>query len=53
MPDLVDHDVDERVGVGRGVTASAELQLDWAVVKLDGQDRSTAFAEVLLGALCG
>ncbi len=35
--------------LGRGLTASAELQLDWAVVKLDGKDRSTAFAEGLLG----
>ena len=37
------------VPLGRGLTASAELQLDWAVVKLDGKDRSTAFAEGLLG----
>jgi hypothetical protein len=35
--------------LGRGFTASAELQLDWAVVKLDGKDRSTAFAEGLVG----
>lgn len=33
----------------RGASASAELHLDWAVVKVDGQDRSTAFGELLLG----
>jgi hypothetical protein len=37
------------VPLGGGFTASAELQLDWAVVKVDGQDRSTGFAEGLLG----
>jgi hypothetical protein len=37
------------VPLGRGLTASAELQLDWALVKVDGQDRSTAFAEGLVG----
>lgn len=37
------------VPLGRGVSLGAELHLDWAVVKVDGQDRSTGFAELLLG----
>jgi hypothetical protein len=37
------------VPLGRGVSLGAELHLDWAVVKVDGQDRSTAFGELLLG----
>lgn len=37
------------VPLGGGLSLGAELQLDWALVKVDGQDRSTAFAQFLLG----
>jgi caspase domain-containing protein len=37
------------VPLGRGVFLGTELHLDWAVVKVDGQDRSTAFGQLLLG----
>ncbi len=35
--------------LGKGFMASTELHVDWAVVKVDGQDRSTGFAEWLIG----
>ncbi len=35
--------------VWKGVVASTELHLDWAVVKVDGQDRSTGFGEWMIG----
>jgi hypothetical protein len=35
--------------LGRGLSLEAELHLDWALVKVDGRDRSTAFGEALLG----
>lgn len=34
---------------GHGFVASTELHLDWAMVKVDGQDRSTGFGEWLVG----
>jgi hypothetical protein len=34
---------------GKGWVASTELHLDWAVVKVDGQDRSTGYGEWLVG----
>jgi len=37
------------VPLGRGFTASAEVQLDWTVVRVDGMDRSSAFGEALVG----
>lgn len=37
------------VPLGRGVSLGTELHVDWAVVKVDGQDRSTAFTQLLLG----
>ncbi len=36
--------------VGERFTLGAELQLDWILLKVDGQDRSSAFGAVLLGA---
>ena len=36
--------------LGRRITVGAELQLDWALLNVDGQSRSSAFAEFLLGA---
>jgi len=38
------------VPLGRRLTLGAELQADWAVVRVDGQDRSTGFGALLLGA---
>jgi hypothetical protein len=35
--------------LARGFTAGAELHLDWAVVRVDGQDRSTGLGQLLLG----
>jgi hypothetical protein len=35
--------------IGKGFVASTELHLDWAVVKVDGQDRSTGFGEWMFG----
>jgi hypothetical protein len=32
-----------------GLRASAEAHLDWAVVQVDGRDRSSAYGELLLG----
>jgi hypothetical protein len=37
------------VPLGSGFSLGAELHLDWALVRVDGQDRSTAFGELLLG----
>lgn len=37
------------VPLGWGLVLGAEAHLDWAVVKVDGQDRSSAFGELLLG----
>jgi hypothetical protein len=37
------------VPLGRRVTAGAELHLDWMVVRVDGENRSTGFGELLLG----
>ncbi len=36
--------------LGGRFTLGAELQLDWMLVKVNGQDRSSAFGEFLLGA---
>ena len=33
----------------KGLSLGGELHLDWALVQIDGQDRSTALAEGLLG----
>ncbi len=38
------------VPLGRGFTAGAELHLDWSLVRVDGQNRSTGLGELLLGA---
>jgi hypothetical protein len=38
------------VPAGRRVTVGAELQLDWTIVRVDGDDRSTAFGALLAGA---
>jgi hypothetical protein len=38
------------VPVTRHVNVGAELQLDWTLVRIDGRDRSTGFAALLLGA---
>jgi hypothetical protein len=38
------------VPLGRRFTAGAELHLDWAVVKVDSQTRSSGLAEILVGA---
>jgi hypothetical protein len=38
------------VPLGRGFVATAELHLDWMLVRLDGASRSTGFGEALLGA---
>jgi len=38
------------VPLGRQLTLGAEIQADWAVVRVDGQDRSTGFGAVLVGA---
>jgi Caspase domain len=35
--------------VWKGLVASTELHVDWAVVKVDGQDRSTGFGEWVFG----
>lgn len=35
---------------GRRVTLGLELQADWAVVRVDGHDRSSAFGALLVGA---
>jgi hypothetical protein len=37
------------VPLGQGITLGAELHADWAVVKVDGSDRSSGFGELLLG----
>lgn len=37
------------VPLGGGLSLGTELHVDWAVVKVDGQDRSTAFTQLLLG----
>ncbi|HET9551974.1 MAG TPA: caspase family protein [Anaeromyxobacteraceae bacterium] len=37
------------VPLGRGLTLGAELHADWAVVKVDGADRSSGFGELLVG----
>jgi hypothetical protein len=37
------------VPLGRRVTAGAELHLDWMVVRVDGENRSTGLGELLLG----
>ncbi len=37
------------VPIGGGFAAGLELHGDWTVVKVNGQDRSTAFGELLLG----
>ena len=37
------------VPLGRGLSLGAELHLDWALVKVDGQDRSSAFGELMFG----
>jgi len=38
------------VPLGRRFTAGAELHLDWTIVRVDGRDRSSGTAELLLGA---
>ncbi len=38
------------VPVGRAITAGAEVHLDWALVRVDGEDRSSGLGELLLGA---
>jgi hypothetical protein len=38
------------VPLGRRLTAGAELHLDWMVVRVDGENRSTGFGELLVGA---
>jgi hypothetical protein len=38
------------VPLGRGFVASAELHLDWMLVRVDGANRSSGFGELLLGA---
>jgi hypothetical protein len=38
------------VPLGRGFVAGAEVHLDWMMVRVDGQNRSSGFAEVLAGA---
>lgn len=38
------------VPLGRGFTAGAELHLDWMVVRVDGENRSSGFGQLLLGA---
>jgi hypothetical protein len=38
------------VPLGRGFRAGAELHLDWMVVRVDGENRSSGFGELLLGA---
>ncbi len=35
--------------LGQRFTIGLELQLDWALLRVDGQNRSSAFGEVLLG----
>ncbi len=35
--------------LGSGFTLGAEMQVDWMVVRVDGQNRSSGFAEMLLG----
>jgi hypothetical protein len=37
------------VPFGKGLVASTELHLDWAVVRVDGQDRSTGFGAWMIG----
>jgi hypothetical protein len=37
------------VPLGYGLSLGAEFHLDWALVRVDGQDRSTAFGQFLLG----
>jgi hypothetical protein len=38
------------VPLGRGIVAGAEVHVDWMLVRVDGQNRSTGFAEALVGA---
>lgn len=38
------------VPLGRGFTAGAELHLDWLLLRVDGENRSTGLAELLVGA---
>ncbi len=38
------------VPVGRGISAGAELHLDWAIVRVDGRSRSSGLGEMLVGA---
>jgi hypothetical protein len=38
------------VPLTRRITAGAELHLDWMVVRVDGENRSTGFGELMLGA---
>ncbi|HEX9398500.1 MAG TPA: caspase family protein [Anaeromyxobacter sp.] len=38
------------VPIGRGLSAGAELHLDWTVLRVDGENRSSGFGELLLGA---
>lgn len=38
------------VPLGRGFSAGAELHVDWMVVRVDGENRSSGFGELLLGA---
>jgi hypothetical protein len=35
--------------LGKGLVFSTELHLDWAMVRVDGKDRSTGFGEWMLG----
>lgn len=36
--------------LSRRISLGIELQLDWALLRVDGQNRSSAFGEVLMGA---
>src|SRR6266508_1651536 len=38
------------VPIGRGLSAGAELHLNWTVLRVDGENRSSGFGELLLGA---
>ena len=37
------------VPAGRRLSLGAEVQLDWTIVRVDGEDRSTGFGALLAG----